>query len=77
VTPNTFGSVIFLRSLGQIARQSDALHFSWLFEGMRVESTPPFGLGYSFQPEASYKVTESLVGIEGTQHSNQKKSSAT
>jgi hypothetical protein len=53
-----------------------APHFSWLFEDMRVEPTPLFELGYGFQLEASYKVTKSLVGMKGTQHSNQKKSSA-
>jgi hypothetical protein len=53
-----------------------APRFSWLFEDMRVEPTPLFELGYGFQLEASYKVTKSPVGIEGIQHSNQKKSSA-
>jgi hypothetical protein len=74
VTPNTFGSVIFLRSLGQIARQSDRrAAFSWLFEVCVLNPRPFFELGYGFQLEATYKVTKSLVGIERTQHSNRKK----
>jgi hypothetical protein len=77
VTPNTFGSVIFLRSVGQIARQSDrraALLMALRGHARRTHAL--FELGYGFQLEASYKVTRSPVGIEGIQHSNQKKSSA-
>jgi hypothetical protein len=77
VTPNTFGSVIFLRSVGQIARQSDRRAALLIALRGHVEPAPPFRAWlYGFQLKASYKVTKSPVGIEGIQHSNQKKGSA-